>query len=231
VDADHDGDLDIFLGGFSNGSNARSARNRLWRNNGDGTFADISAAAKIDASNRAVAVVPTDYDNRRDVDLLVLDKGDKPKLFRNLRDTTFRDVAAEVGLNQTAIGRAPRRAITTKTHLPISFSVKHGGIGVFAVSDGRGKFVMRNAPAGTENAAAAQFLDYDNDGLLDLIANTDKGFVVARNTGDEWRAADSSQFKIKVAAGNAIAGSRQILSGDVDRDGDTDLLAFGAAAS
>jgi hypothetical protein len=81
-------------------------------------------------SSRAVAVVPTDYDNRRDIDLLVLDQGGKPKLFRNLRDTTFRDVALEVGLNQTAIGRAPQRAITTKTRLPISFSAWQTASGV-----------------------------------------------------------------------------------------------------
>jgi hypothetical protein len=39
VDADHDGDLDIFLGGFMSGiSPTRAAPNRLWRNNGDGNF-------------------------------------------------------------------------------------------------------------------------------------------------------------------------------------------------
>ena len=227
VDADHDGDLDIFLGGFSNGLNSRSAPNRLWRNNGDGTFTDISEAAKINLPSRAVAVVPTDFDNRRDIDLLVLDAGNKPKLFRNLRDGSFKDVAAEVGLNKTGDWTCAAAGDFNKDTYTDFFFGKSGAVGVFAVSDGRGKFVLKDAPNGTENAASAQFLDYDNDGLLDLIANTDKGFVVARNLGDEWSRADSSAFKIKTDANNAPVNSRQILSGDVDRDGDTDLLAFG----
>jgi len=228
VDADHDGDLDIFLGGFQNGTSRNAAApNRLWRNNGDGTFTDISEAAKINLPSRAVAVVPTDFDNRRDIDLLVLDAGNKPKLFRNLRDGSFKDVADEVGLNKTGDWTCAAAGDFNKDTYTDFFFGKSGAAGVFAVSDGRGKFALKDAPNGTENAASAQFLDYDNDGLLDLIANTDKGFVVARNLGDEWSRADSSAFKIKTDANNAPVNSRQILSGDVDRDGDTDLLAFG----
>ncbi|MCY7376402.1 MAG: FG-GAP-like repeat-containing protein [Pyrinomonadaceae bacterium] len=226
VDADHDGDLDIFLGGSQNGLNIPSAPNRLWRNNGDGTFTDISAAAKINLASRAVAVVPTDYDNRRDVDLLVLNRGGKPNLFRNLRDTTFKDVATEVGLTQTGDWTCAAVGDFNKDTFVDFFFGKSDGLGVFAVSDGRGKFTLKNAPNGTENAASAQFLDYDNDGLLDLIANTDKGFVVARNLGDAWTNADSSAFKIKTGANNAVQNSRQILSGDIDGDGDEDLFGF-----
>ncbi|MDQ3321263.1 MAG: CRTAC1 family protein, partial [Acidobacteriota bacterium] len=228
VDADHDGDLDIFLGGFSDKkkSAGQSAANQLLRNNGDGTFTDISEAAKINLPSRAVGVVPTDYDNRRDVDLLVLNRGGKPNLFRNLRDGSFKDVAAEVGLTQSGNWTCVAAGDFNKDTFTDFFFGKSDGAGVFAVSDGRGKFVLKDAPAGTENAASAQFLDYDNDGLLDLIANTDKGFVVARNLGDGWSKADSSAFKIKTAANNALAGSRQILSGDIDGDGDVDLFAF-----
>jgi len=227
VDADHDGDLDIFLGGFASGvSLTRPAPNRLWRNNGDGTFTDISEAAKINAANRAVAVVPTDYDNRRDVDLLVLDRGNKPKLFRNLRDGSFRDVAAEVGLTETGDWTCAAVGDFNKDTFTDFFFGQADTKGVFAISDGRGKFVMRDAPTGTENSVSAQFLDYDNDGLLDLIADTKKGFVIARNLGDAWKDADSAAFKIKNDAGNAFESSRQILSGDVDGDGDIDLFAF-----
>ncbi len=227
VDVDHDGDLDVFLGGFGDAKKSpnESAVNQLWRNNGDGTFADISAAAKINLPSRAVAVVPTDYDNRRDVDLLVLNRGGKPNLFRNLRDTTFKDVASEVGLNQTGDWSSAAAGDFNKDTFTDFFFGRTGGAGIFAVSDGRGKFTLKDAPTGTENAASAQFLDYDNDGLLDLIANTDKGFVIARNLGDEWTKADASIFKIKL---DAPINSRQMLTGDIDRDGDVDLLSFAA---
>ena len=73
--------------------------NQLLRNNGDGTFTDITAAAKVAAAPAAgVAIVPTDFDNRRDMDLLVVHRGRPPALFQNVRDGSFRDVAAEVGL-------------------------------------------------------------------------------------------------------------------------------------
>jgi len=52
----------------------------------------------------AVAIVPTDFDNRRDVDLLIVNRDAPPLLFQNLRDGTFRDVAAEAGL-AGAVGR------------------------------------------------------------------------------------------------------------------------------
>ena len=42
--------------------------------------------------------MPTDFDNRRDIDLLIVNGDAPPVLLQNLRDGTFRDVAAEVGL-------------------------------------------------------------------------------------------------------------------------------------
>ena len=227
LDADHDGDLDIFLGGYA-GEKTNSAANRLWRNNGDGTFTDISESAKITVSSRAVAVVPTDYDNRRDIDLLVVNRSGAPNLFRNLRDGSFKDVAAEVGLNQSGDWISAAAGDFNKDAYTDFFFGRANGRGVFAISDGRGKFTLQDAPAGTENAASAQFLDYDNDGLLDLIVNSDKGFAVARNLGDGWTKAETGAFKIKSGADDSISNSRQILASDIDLDGDVDLLAFGA---
>jgi tetratricopeptide (TPR) repeat protein len=228
VDADHDGDLDIFLGGFGERNNKadKAAANQLWRNNGDGTFTDVSEIAKINSPSRAVAVVPSDYDNRRDVDLLVLNYGAKPALFRNLRDGTFKDVASEVGLNQIGNWTCTAAGDFNKDSFVDFFFGKSDGAGVLAISDGRGKFAVKDAPTGTEKAHSAQFLDYDNDGLLDLIVNTEKGFAVSRNLGDSLSTADPSAFKIKSAANDALTGSRQILSGDIDGDGDVDLFSF-----
>ena len=216
VDVDHDGDLDIFVGGTD------KSGNKLFRNNGDSTFTDYSAEAKISRETTAISVVPTDFDNRRDIDLLVLSAGERPFLYRNLRDTTFRDVAEEVGLNQTAAYTCAAVGDFNKDNYVDFFLGKKGMRGVFAVSDGRGKFTLQDAPIGTEGASVAQFVDYDNDGLLDLIANTPKGLVVSRNIGDGWTDAAGKFFK--TTAG--ISNSKQMLTADIDSDGDVDLLTF-----
>ena len=89
ADVDHDGDLDILIAGD---------RYLLLRNNGDRTFSDQTAAAKLDGKVSARSIVPTDFDNRRDIDLLIAST-EKVSLWRNMRDGTFRDVASDVGLS------------------------------------------------------------------------------------------------------------------------------------
>ncbi|MGH9902246.1 MAG: CRTAC1 family protein, partial [Pyrinomonadaceae bacterium] len=257
VDADHDGDLDIFIAGLADLSKPPTssplgrasgrvtfpadfagAPNMLLRNNGDGKFTDITSAAKVagSAAGHAVAVVPTDYDNRRDVDLLVVNYGAAPALYRNLRDGTFRDVAAEVGLNQAMQATSAAAGDVNKD----GFTDFHfGGFdapGQFALSDGRGRFTMSPAPAAaadvtnaqTTTHTAAQFIDYDNDGLLDLltvyVTTTAGGVRVWRNTGDGW--ADVSERALgRDSFGYAARLRPRVLAaGDTDADGDTDLV-------
>ena len=252
VDADHDGDLDVFVAGFTDIDDSRSemndfvfpnewqnAPNLLLRNNGDGTFSDISDSAKINQSKgsegkaafegKSVAVVPIDFDNRRDIDLLVLNHQGKPNLLRNLRDGSFKDVAAEVGLS----GDDKRSCLAVGDFNKDNFvdfffgSVKGWGSGeakgVLAISNGNGNFKIKDAPQGTENAAASQFLDYDNDGLLDLIVSTSKGLFISRNLGGEFAEATAKPFKQSANFANAA----EILSADLDNDGDLDLLIGG----
>lgn len=217
VDVDHDGDLDIFLGGFSD------KPNKLWRNNGNGIFADISETSRLNLPSRTVAVIPTDFDNRRDVDLMLLNKSGKPELWQNLRDSSFRNITREVNLNQTEQWTCAAIGDLNKDSFSDFFFGRNGEKGVFAISDGRGKFILNNAPKGTENAHSAQILDYDNDGLLDLIAVTPKGLVLTRNLGDSWTEANSQPFKTNAD----FSASKQMLSADLDSDGDLDLLVFG----
>ena len=201
------------------------APNLLLRNNGDGAFTDVTAQAGVAGGGHAAAVVPTDYDNRRDVDLLVLNYGAPPALFRNMRDGTFRDVAAEVGLNARGDFTAAAAGDFNKDGFTDFYFAAEGSHGLIAASDGRGRFKTSVAPELIADATAAQFLDYDDDGLLDLLMATSKGLRVLRNVGGGW--ADVSQ---KSSGGLARGGAaplspRALLSADLDGDGDTDILA------
>jgi tetratricopeptide (TPR) repeat protein len=248
VDVDHDGDLDIFVAGGSDLSKRlqagnvvdaskplhAAAPNLLLRNNGNNTFTDVTAAAKLDASaGQAVAVVPTDYDNRRDVDLLVISSHAPPALWKNLRDGTFRNVAAEVGLELKGgqFGCVAAGDVNKDGFTDFYFG-RADSPGEFALSDGRGRFNVSPAPASsaTSSHTAAQFLDYDNDGLLDLVtvSHWEKGgggVRVLRNTGDGWvDASDKASRNLFADAPEARPLPVFLASGDLDIDGDVDLI-------
>jgi hypothetical protein len=103
VDIDHDGDLDLFIGGLVDLTKTPKveepifpgdfdgAPNMLLRNDGNGKFTDITSAAKVNDLGHVVAIIPTDFNNRRDIDLFVASYGKAPALFSNQRDGTFRN--------------------------------------------------------------------------------------------------------------------------------------------
>jgi len=234
VDLDHDGDLDIFVSGaadLSQGpkgaalfpSDFAGAPNLLLRNDGNGKFTDITAAAKLNSVGHAVAVIPTDFNNRRDMDLLVVNYDKAPALYSNQRDGTFRDVSKDVGLDVEGHWSCAAAGDLNKDGFTDFFLGRTDGPGLFVISDGKEKFKTAAAPAGSEGARAAQFLDYDNDGLLDCVLLTDKGLRVFRNVGDGWMDASEPAVSRDLRAGFAAAG-RLFAAGDSDNDGDTDIV-------
>ena len=207
VDVDHDGDLDLVLGGEGD---------LLLRNNGDGTFSDQTAAAKLTDKVSAHSIVATDFDNRRDIDLLIAST-EKIALWRNMRDGTFRDVASEVGLTVKGAASVAVGDVNKDGFTDFYFASPGDAAGYFALSNGKERFEIKQAEGGS---SASQFIDYDNDGLLDLVSIVQNGLRVLRNTGDSWTDVSS-----KAAHGLAVSGAnRVLLSGDIDGDGDTDII-------
>jgi tetratricopeptide (TPR) repeat protein len=217
ADLDHDGDLDILIAG---------AAVQAIRNNGNGTFSDITVEAGFGATalGAAVAIAPTDYDNRRDIDVLVAGgAGRSVALFRNMRDGTFKESAADAGLVVAGDASALAVADVNKDGYPDIFFGRRQGAAMLALSDGKGRFAMASAPGGTGAAIAAQFVDYDNDGLLDLLTMTKQGLQLSRNVGaGRWTDVTRVSGLADATAGDTGAFHALAL-GDLDNDGDTDV--------
>ena len=211
ADADHDGDLDIAVGA------------RLLRNNGNGRFSDVTKDARLDFSTGApVAIVPTDYNNRRDIDLLIVPEQGVPSLFNNERDGTFRNVASTVRLPSTDKYTRVTMADINKDLAPDFFFVRPNGRGVFAMSGPSGQFAVQDGPTDTANATAALLLDYDNDGVVDLLAWTAAGPRLWRFVDRRWVDVSSPALPAPLVPDRELATA--IVAGDIDRDGDEDLI-------
>ncbi len=240
VDVDHDGDVDLLIAGLADITATRQQRSgtrvfpaefapaplQLLRNNGNGSFTDITSAAKLSRRGHAIAVVPTDFDNHRDIDLLVVNSDSAPQLLSNQRDGTFRDVAVEVGLAGAAKSGEMLTAVAVgdvnKDDWP-DFFFARTGTSVLALSNGQGRFNVSDAAESLRGVTAAQFADYDNDGLLDLLAMSPTGLSVTRNLGPSW--IDVTAAAVGDAPDAAGGLVRSLSVADVDLDGDIDIVA------
>jgi len=98
-DYDSDGWPDIFLvngGSFVAPKVAAAAKHRLYRNKGNGTFADVTAASGIGVSGFGMGACSADYDNDGWPDLYVTGVGSN-KLYRNNGSGGFVDVTGKAG--------------------------------------------------------------------------------------------------------------------------------------
>ena len=242
VDLDHDGDLDIVVAGLADLNSSRAlgrtltfpddfaaAPMQVQRNNGDGSFTDITRAAGFDTVTRSIAIVPTDFDNRRDIDLIVVNRRGTPLLFKNQRDGTFRDVARETGF-AAAFSDGDRitsiaTGDTNKDDAPDFVIGRVGAASVVIRSDGRGHF-LSDALAGADDAIASQLFDYDNDGLLDVVSWSAAGPRVIRNAGNRWLDVTQAAAGSNVAgAGTIPASPRMLAVADINGDGAADIVA------
>jgi enediyne biosynthesis protein E4 len=99
-DYDNDGWMDIFLlSGSSMAGPPPGASNRLYKNNRDGTFTDVTEKSGLKFTGWASGVCVGDYNNDGWEDLFVTFYGQN-KLYRNNGDGTFTDVTKEAGLEE-----------------------------------------------------------------------------------------------------------------------------------
>jgi predicted nucleotidyltransferase len=174
LDMDNDGDLDLFL------ANQAGATDAMWRNDGD-TFTDVAPTLGMTGPPRTkaeggVGCAVGDYDNDGDLDIFVPSYGHN-LLYRNNGDGTFAEVAKPLGLGveNHAVG-ADWGDYDNDGDLDL-FVVSYEGapgaqtpLNAFFRNDGPTGFVNVLSKASLLNVAdhGVQFVDYDNDGGLDL---------------------------------------------------------------
>ncbi|MEM4405222.1 MAG: CRTAC1 family protein, partial [Nitrososphaerota archaeon] len=231
ADLDHDGDTDIYLGNFvdldrwpggeqvafPDGLNGQP--NLALRNNGNGTFTDITEASGLSGSRgRTVAIIPVDFNNRRDIDIIVINYNSAAQLFNNERTGVFRDVATEAGLKFSgATYGAAAGDLNKDGYIDLCVPLITGSTQLY-LSSGSGSF-KQSTLDWSQKAYAAQILDYDNDGLLDLLVIAHNSINMARNVGNELLDAST-------AAGltETLTHSRTLTIVDLDGDGGLDLI-------
>ena len=270
ADLDRDGDLDLFVTNYVNdagqnpfcGSASSRTRfychplnfepvpNTLYRNDGHGTFTDVSERSGI-AAHRGygLGVVIADYDDDQWPDVFVANDSVPNFLFRNAGNGQFTEIALRAGVAMATDGKARAgmgtdagdydgdgRLDLVVTNLDFETHSLYRGLGnqLFAYATPESGIGFATLPF---VGFGVLFLDFDNDMRLDLaVAN---GHIM--DNAPQYRAgATYAQRRLLFqnrtpqpfvevgrSAGPGFASEkvgRGLVSGDIDNDGDLDLL-------
>jgi enediyne biosynthesis protein E4 len=253
LDYDNDGLLDLYVGKYLNfdptykyyyapdgfpGPLAYDAQpDVLYHNNGDGTFNDVTKVMGIkDLDGRAMGVGAADYDDDGFVDIYVANDHSMNYLWHNNGGKSFTDMGTPSG---TAFGQSGESAVS----MSVDFAdyTGSGRMDMFISDDkycrlyenkGNGIFTEQSYPSGIAMPAgqfvgwSSSFLDYNNDGLVDIYKTNGalkhlygQEDQVFENIGNgkfkdvSWDL--GSYFKKKLVGRGACFG-------DYDNDGDID---------
>ncbi len=221
----------------------------LFRNRGDGTFEDVTSTSGIfDTSSKSLGVAMLDFDQDGWPDLFVANDTQPNKLYRNLRNGKFKDVAVEMGLAFSNEGKA--RAGMGVDCADFENSGKPGivitnfdneMIGLYRLNGKSFDDVAMQTGLGSASrntlGFGCVFFDADLDGRLDLaVANGHIDDTVRNIRGNVGYAQSPQLFlnegnlKFQDVAAEVGGGfsqpkvGRGLAVADFDRDGDLDLL-------
>jgi hypothetical protein len=155
---------------------------RLYHNNGDGTFTDVTAKARlVNNDGKSLAAVLADFNNDGWPDIFIANDTQRNFLYLNNRDGTFRDVSYTSGAGFSEEGK-PEAGMSAD-----AADVRNNGLYDLYVShldfqlnryyrgNGDGTFLDATIPSGLgqtnflNSSFGARFFDFDNDGWRDLL--------------------------------------------------------------
>jgi len=198
TDYNNDGKLDVLVlrGAWLYGSGEHP--NSLIRNNGDGTFSDVTFEAGLgDVHYPTQTGAWADYDNDGDLDLFVGNEYTEEmaapcQLFRNNGDGTFTDVAASAGIQNNRYTKGTTWGDFNGDRLPDLYVSNISSLNRLYRNNGDGTFADVALALDVQKPTRSfptWFWDYDNDGTLDLFVSSYPGggarYVAAHYAGVE----------------------------------------------
>ena len=232
ADINNDGYLDLFTGIWS-------GQARVFLNNQNGTFTDISLSCGIGgAANGHWQPIAHDFNRDGWMDLFWTIDFYENHLWLNQQNLSFIDIAADAGVNQAwndmgvAIGDYDNDGDLDIYVTEVTNNEKHNLLYRNDSSDNVISFSEVAVQAGVQDTSfgwGATFLDCDNDGLLDLAVTngyfygpwiSDESKFFLNQGGDPVTFADVSA---EVGFNDTNRGS-SLIALDIDRDGDLDLV-------
>ncbi|MGH7598878.1 MAG: FG-GAP-like repeat-containing protein, partial [bacterium] len=236
-DADHDGDLDLFIA-------CQYRSDAFWVNDGRGRFKEVTVPAGLSTEGGGIGGYVADFDGNGWEDLYVTRVG-RPNLFYHNQGPDslsglprFVDFSAESGA-------ACWQSLKQSQGAAVGDYDNDGDFDLFVCNlesgnrllqnDGKGFFVdvtARAGLAGSDRSVGATFFDADNDGDLDLIV-ANKGFErFYKNQGDGHFAELSAYLDLGEVQGDVMLNNSRLFGGnssgtlafDFDDDADLDVM-------
>jgi hypothetical protein len=226
--------------------------NRLFHNKGDGTFEDVTRSAGLEKEfGHGLGVVTADFDGDGWTDIFVANDGDANQLWINQKDGTFRNEALLAGAAVNRDGK-PEAGMGVDagdfdgngtedifvTHLMDETNTLYVNSGK-ALFEDRTRESGLGMPGRRFTGFGTRFFDYDNDGWLDLLVANGAVQLLPElmRKGDPYPLGQPNQLFHNTGKGSFVeivepagAGfqllevSRGAAFGDIDNDGDTDVL-------
>jgi hypothetical protein len=230
----------------------RAQPSRLFHNRGNGTFEDVTTRAFVNgAYGPALGASTADFNRDGWIDLYVANDGQPNQLWINQHNGTFKDTAFLSGAAVSGTGQAEASMgvdagdFDNDGDEDLFITNWLDQMNVLYVNDGAGNFEDRRAASGlgppslAKTGFGAGWLDFDRDGWLDLfVANGGVATIEAlarandpfplRMTPQLYRNLGTGRFEDVSSRAGAVFKiadvGRGAAFGDVDNDGDTDMI-------